>query len=98
MCCSTLLPQPCELAALEDSKGVGYHSVIPEAPGAESHPLTKTFGETVGDYVQQYLEAMEKVTDTLPTYIFCCCFNLPLIPRILFAICLHDNFASVCIR
>lgn len=47
--------------ALEDSKGVGYHSVIPEAPGAESHPLTKKFGETVGDYVQQYLEAMEKV-------------------------------------
>ncbi|KAI8568617.1 hypothetical protein RHMOL_Rhmol02G0214600 [Rhododendron molle] len=47
--------------ALEDGKGVGYCSVIPEAPGAESHPLTKTFGETVGDYVQQYLEAMEKV-------------------------------------
>ncbi|GFY96786.1 methionine-tRNA ligase, putative [Actinidia rufa] len=47
--------------ALEDSKGVGYHSVIPEAPGAESHPLTKTFGEKVGEYVEQYLEAMEKV-------------------------------------
>jgi len=47
--------------ALVESKGVGYHSVIPEAPEAESHPLTKKFGETVGDYVQQYLEAMEKV-------------------------------------
>ncbi|KAL6976566.1 methionine--tRNA ligase [Sarracenia purpurea var. burkii] len=47
--------------ALEDSKGVGYHSIIPEAPGAESHPLTKTFGEKVGEYVEQYLEAMEKV-------------------------------------
>ncbi|PSS19310.1 Methionine--tRNA ligase [Actinidia chinensis var. chinensis] len=47
--------------ALEDSKGVGYHSIIPEAPGAEYHPLTKTFGEKVGEYAEQYLEAMEKV-------------------------------------
>ncbi|KAL7238030.1 hypothetical protein ACSBR2_004181 [Camellia fascicularis] len=47
--------------ALEESKGVGYHSIIPDALGAESHPLTKTFGEKVGDYVVQYFEAMEKV-------------------------------------
>ncbi|THG18871.1 hypothetical protein TEA_026704 [Camellia sinensis var. sinensis] len=47
--------------ALEDSRGVGYHSIIPDAPGAELHQLTKTFGEKIGDYVQQYLEAMEKV-------------------------------------
>ncbi|KAL6977677.1 methionine--tRNA ligase [Sarracenia purpurea var. burkii] len=47
--------------ALEDSKGVGYHSIIPEAPGSESHPLTQTFGEKVGEYVEQYLEAMEKI-------------------------------------
>ncbi|CAL5401704.1 unnamed protein product [Camellia sinensis] len=47
--------------ALEESKGVGYHSIIPDALGAESHPLTKAFGEKVGDYVVQYFEAMEKV-------------------------------------
>ncbi|CAL5353964.1 unnamed protein product [Camellia sinensis] len=51
----------CKLPALEDSRGVGYHSIIPDAPGAELHQLTKTFGEKIGDYVQQYLEAMEKV-------------------------------------
>ncbi|XP_052202039.1 probable methionine--tRNA ligase isoform X1 [Diospyros lotus] len=47
--------------AAEDSKGVGYSSIIPDATGAESHPLTKKFGEKVGDYAQQYLDAMEKV-------------------------------------
>ncbi|THG13499.1 hypothetical protein TEA_002265 [Camellia sinensis var. sinensis] len=48
------------ILALEESKGVGYHSIIPDALGAESHPLTKAFGEKVGDYVVQYFEAMEK--------------------------------------
>lgn len=44
------------------SKGQGYGSVIPDANGAESHLLTKTLAEKVGKYVEQYLEAMEKVT------------------------------------
>lgn len=39
----------------------GYGSIIPDAPGAESHLLTKTLGDKIGDYVDQYVEAMEKV-------------------------------------
>ncbi|XP_042010752.1 probable methionine--tRNA ligase [Salvia splendens] len=39
----------------------GYGSVIPDAPGADSHPLTKALGDKVGIYVEQYIEAMEKV-------------------------------------
>ena len=58
------------MTALEDGKGVGYHSVIPEAPGAEYHPLTKAFGEKGGEYAEQYIEAMEKVIDT-PTCQYC---------------------------
>lgn len=41
--------------------GQGYGSIIPDANGAESHQLTKTLAEKVGKYVEQYLEAMEKV-------------------------------------
>lgn len=43
------------------SAGLGYDSTIPDAPDAESHPLTKTLAEKVSKYVDQYLEAMEKV-------------------------------------
>ncbi|WMV36857.1 hypothetical protein MTR67_030242 [Solanum verrucosum] len=39
----------------------GYGSIIPNPEGAESHPLTKALGEKVGNYVEQYIEAMEKV-------------------------------------
>ncbi|KAL8542994.1 hypothetical protein ACS0TY_003761 [Phlomoides rotata] len=39
----------------------GYGSVIPDAQGADSHPLTKALGDKVGNYVEQYIEAMEKV-------------------------------------
>ncbi|XP_057766268.1 methionine--tRNA ligase, cytoplasmic [Salvia miltiorrhiza] len=39
----------------------GYGSVIPDAPGADSHSLTKALGDKVGSYVEQYIEAMEKV-------------------------------------
>lgn len=39
----------------------GYGSVIPDAQDAESHPSTKALGEKVGNYVEQYIEAMEKV-------------------------------------
>ncbi|KAI9194345.1 hypothetical protein LWI28_005212 [Acer negundo] len=41
--------------------GQGYGSIIPDAIGAESHPLTKTLAEKVGTCVEQYVEAMEKV-------------------------------------
>lgn len=44
------------------STASGYGSVIPDAPGADSHPLTKALGDKVGNYVEQYIEAMEKVT------------------------------------
>ncbi|GAB2210012.1 hypothetical protein Droror1_Dr00015262 [Drosera rotundifolia] len=39
----------------------GYCSVMPEAPGAESHALTRTLALKVGKYVEQYVELMEKV-------------------------------------
>ncbi|KAJ0234787.1 Methionine--tRNA ligase [Hirschfeldia incana] len=39
----------------------GYGSVIPDAPGAESHPLTQSLAEDVGKFLKQYVEAMEKV-------------------------------------
>lgn len=58
------------------SKGQGYGSIIPDANGAESHQLSKTLAEKVGKYVEQYLEAMEKVIIDL---LDACCndFNLP---------------------
>ncbi|KAD7478040.1 hypothetical protein R6Q59_026451 [Mikania micrantha] len=45
----------------ESGKGSGYNSIVPDAPDAESHPLTKALGEKIGNYVDQYVEAMEKV-------------------------------------
>ncbi|XP_043705697.1 probable methionine--tRNA ligase isoform X2 [Telopea speciosissima] len=42
-------------------EGQGYASVIPDAQDAESNPLTKKLSEKVGDFVDQYVEAMEKV-------------------------------------
>ncbi|KAJ7525817.1 hypothetical protein O6H91_17G068000 [Diphasiastrum complanatum] len=41
--------------------GEGYASLIPTASGAEGHELTAELGRKVGDYVIQYVEAMEKV-------------------------------------
>ncbi|KAL5982691.1 hypothetical protein ACLOJK_016767 [Asimina triloba] len=41
--------------------GSGYDSTIPDAPDAESHPLTMTLAEKISNHVDQYLEAMEKV-------------------------------------
>ncbi|XP_058089777.1 probable methionine--tRNA ligase [Magnolia sinica] len=41
--------------------GSGYNCTIPDAPDAESHLLTKTLAEKVGKYMEQYVEAMEKV-------------------------------------
>nr|GEV88016.1 probable UDP-N-acetylglucosamine--peptide N-acetylglucosaminyltransferase SPINDLY [Tanacetum cinerariifolium] len=34
---------------------------IPDAPGADSHSLWKEFANKIGDYVDKYVKAMEKV-------------------------------------
>lgn len=47
------------------SVGAGYDSIIPDAPGAESHPSTSVIAEKVSKSVEQYLDAMEKVNDAL---------------------------------
>lgn len=44
------------------SAGSGYGSIIPDSGNVDSHPLTKALGEKVGNYVEQYIESMEKVT------------------------------------
>ncbi|KAF5739139.1 methionyl-tRNA synthetase family protein [Tripterygium wilfordii] len=49
------------LSFIAKPEGLGYGSVVPDAPGAESHPLTRTLAGKVGEYVDQYVEAMEKV-------------------------------------
>ncbi|KAL9411315.1 hypothetical protein AB3S75_045000 [Citrus x aurantiifolia] len=49
------------LSFIAKPPGQGYGSIVPDANGAESHQLTKTLAEKVGKYVEQYLEAMEKV-------------------------------------
>ncbi|KAI4369246.1 hypothetical protein MLD38_017711 [Melastoma candidum] len=49
------------LSFIAKPSGLGYDSTIPDAPGAELHPLTNALGEKVGKYVEQYVEAMEKV-------------------------------------
>nr|XP_027119045.1 probable methionine--tRNA ligase [Coffea arabica] len=41
--------------------GLGYGSILPDAQDAESHPSTKALGDKVGELVEQYVEAMEKV-------------------------------------
>lgn len=50
------------LTFFQSLTGRGYGSIVPDAPGAETHCLTKTLAEKVGKYVEQYLEDMEKVT------------------------------------
>ncbi|KAK1372511.1 hypothetical protein POM88_028704 [Heracleum sosnowskyi] len=49
------------LSFIAKPKGRGYGSIVPDAPGAETHCLTKTLAEKVGKYVEQYLEDMEKI-------------------------------------
>ncbi|GJU84840.1 probable methionine--tRNA ligase [Tanacetum coccineum] len=49
------------MAYLGAGKGSGYNSIIPDAPGAKSHLLTKVLADKIGNYVDQYVEAMEKV-------------------------------------
>ncbi|KAM7496223.1 hypothetical protein LguiA_020637 [Lonicera macranthoides] len=49
------------LSFIAKPSGRGYGSIIPNAPGAESHQLTKTLGEEIYKQVEKYVEAMEKV-------------------------------------
>lgn len=57
-------------------KGSGYNSTVPDAPGAESHPLTKALGEKISNYVDQYVDAMEKASDYSGIYYtFCHTFS-----------------------
>ncbi|CAN6688543.1 unnamed protein product [Malus baccata var. baccata] len=49
------------LSFIAKPQGQGYGSIIPDASGAESHSLTKILAERMGIYVDQYIEAMEKV-------------------------------------
>lgn len=44
------------------SVGAGYDSIVPDAPNVESHSLTKKLAEKTSKWVEQYLDAMEKVT------------------------------------
>ncbi|CAN1806992.1 Probable methionine--tRNA ligase [Linum perenne] len=49
------------LSFIAKPEGSGYDSFIPDAPAADSHILTKQLADKVGKYVDQYLEAMEKI-------------------------------------
>ncbi|PIA51040.1 hypothetical protein AQUCO_01100100v1 [Aquilegia coerulea] len=49
------------LSFIAKDPGSGYGSVLPDAPDADSHSLTKMLAEKVGSYVENYIEAMEKV-------------------------------------
>ncbi|XP_010496964.1 PREDICTED: methionine--tRNA ligase, cytoplasmic [Camelina sativa] len=49
------------LSFIAKPESSGYGSVIPDAPGAESHPLTISLAEKVEKLVGEYVEAMEKV-------------------------------------
>lgn len=56
--------------------GAGYDSIIPDAPGAMSHPLTSDLAEKTSKRVDQYLDSMEKVNQhSMGTHMFChvCC-------------------------
>ncbi|GER32140.1 methionine--tRNA ligase [Striga asiatica] len=49
------------LSFIAKDPGSGYGSIIPDAQSADFHPLTKALGDKVGNFVEQYIEAMEKV-------------------------------------
>ncbi|KAL7098311.1 hypothetical protein ACP275_09G008800 [Erythranthe tilingii] len=49
------------LSFIAKDPATGYGSIIPEAEFVDSHPLTKALGDKIGNYVEQYVEAMEKV-------------------------------------
>ncbi|KAG0465746.1 hypothetical protein HPP92_019910 [Vanilla planifolia] len=49
------------LSFISKPSGSGYDSIIPDAPNAEAHQLTKDLSEKVFKLVEQYVDAMEKV-------------------------------------
>ncbi|GJM84455.1 hypothetical protein PR202_ga00125 [Eleusine coracana subsp. coracana] len=49
------------LSFIAKPEGTGYGSIIPGAPNAESHTLTQQLAKDVGDSVEKYIEAMDKV-------------------------------------
>ncbi|KAK9725798.1 hypothetical protein RND81_05G169900 [Saponaria officinalis] len=49
------------LSFIAKPSGQGYESIIPDAPQAESHSLTNLLADKIDKYVNQYVEAMEKV-------------------------------------
>jgi methionyl-tRNA synthetase len=59
---SSIVPSFCVTSFCYCFVGAGYGSFVPDAPHAGSHPLTKTLVEKTSKWVDQYLEAMEKVT------------------------------------
>ncbi|CAN6246245.1 unnamed protein product [Urochloa humidicola] len=49
------------LSFIAKPAGAGYGSIIPDAPGAASHPSTSELADKTSKRVDQYLDAMEKV-------------------------------------
>ncbi|ONL95086.1 Methionine--tRNA ligase cytoplasmic [Zea mays] len=49
------------LSFIAKEAGAGYDSVVPDAPNAGEHTLTKILAEKTSKWVEQYLDAMEKV-------------------------------------
>lgn len=49
------------LSFIAKPEGAGYGSIIPEAPNANTHPLSQSLAETVGNLIEQYIDAMDKV-------------------------------------
>ena len=68
----------------------GYGSVIPDAPGAESHPLTQSLAEKVGKFVKEYVEAMEKVRNIIWTLVWYGYLSLFLVVYVLTKDCSFD--------
>ncbi|CAN6283136.1 unnamed protein product [Urochloa humidicola] len=49
------------LSFIAKPEGAGYGSIIPPATNAESHPQTREISEKVGNLIDQYIDAMDKV-------------------------------------
>ncbi|XP_052211175.1 probable methionine--tRNA ligase [Diospyros lotus] len=49
------------LSFIAKPPGLGYGSIIPDTPGSESHLLTNILAAKISEFVQQYVDAMEKV-------------------------------------
>ena len=43
----------------------GYGFVVPYALGAEAHKITVDIGDRIGKLVDQYVEAMEKISGSM---------------------------------